>query len=155
MTKPPKYPEIMPLLETSEVEHGIYGTACGTKHCAVGHVAVAFGLAAEPSGDRVDRRSGTLIDTGLGWDLDGCGGLETVAPIGSPMHKFARRFAINLGAEAEAFDQHYAEVGLRALEDVFEQGLLLNGDDRPNRKKTAEAFNAAVRESGYTKVVDR
>ena len=152
----PAWPDKMPLLDETEVEHGTYRTLyenglscheekhaepnyCGTTHCAVGHVAEAFGIDPRPH-------------TPNGWG-QGRAGLSGVAPIGSPMHRFTRRFAKNLGADMYKFDDAYARRGLTALEGVFEEGAFRKGV--PTEAETAAAFNKAVRESGYTKVVDR
>lgn len=151
---PPSYPAVMPILEPKEFKHGIYRNQCGTKFCAVGQVANAFGLSADPDGEEY-RPGGKCVATHKGWDTDRCGGLDTVAPIGSPMHKFARRFAVNLGANAEEFDDVYEYRGLRALESVFEGGCHGVVGGPPTEAETAEAWNKTLRQLRYTTIIDR
>lgn len=150
---PPKYPETMPITTPDEFQHRTYENTCGTQRCAVGWVAHSFGLTAHPEGYEQQGKGLPLVPTNRGWDMDDMGGLQSVAPVGSPMHIFSRCFAKHLGASPEAFDKIYRKRGLRALEDVFEEGLLRAGY-RPTSEETSVAWNKAVRESGYTQVVE-
>lgn len=104
-------------------------TPCGTKCCAVGWVAEAFGVTASPYGS-ADRQ---------GWGEENG---ARVAPVGSPMHKFARKFAKNLGADMPEFDERYKYDGLIALSDLFEDGV--------PEDEAAEAWNKTVKQCGYT-----
>jgi hypothetical protein len=147
--KIPKWPETMPVLETTEFVHGTYeerlhenGTVCGTMHCAVGHLAVAFGMNATPY------RGPTP------WGYH-CGGRYGHAALGTPMQEFAFSFAKHLGANMRRFKREYEFQGLFALECVFESGSFREGRKVPSEAATARAWNAAIKECGYTEVIDR
>lgn len=159
------WPKYMPILETSEFIHGAWESPCKTARCAVGNIAIAFNL--NPTRSIVDyfanyryKNLKTVPKEILrpGWDEDGVGGLNSVASIGSPMHKFAKKFAENMLIVSEftnksfkkhmrEFDLNYQTKGLNALDSLFEFGILA--------KSAADAWNKTIKHFGYSRVLSR
>ncbi len=165
-TKKINWPKAVLKLTAKDFSHGHWQEACGTKFCAVGWVVNQFGLPADPAGEAVvgsyKNKYGKLQPIRhcfpeLAWDGDGLGGSTTVAKPGTPVHEFARTFAKNLGADLELFEAAYANRGLFALSDVFEEGLFVGSQDNwIDEKKAAKAWNKTIADLGYTEetVVD-
>lgn len=154
---PPKvtWPKAMFQLKASDFQRGAWANECHTRMCAVGWVATQFGIHPVPNGWSIslNRR------VARGWAGDGSGGQKDF-PVGSPLHKFARSFAKNLGADSDLFDFCYKNNGLDTLSDLFEFGVSTSSDygdtdvrlpgGPPTQRQTADAWNKAVEECGYT-----
>ena len=156
MNNAKRWPRAMMKLKPSDFHHGSWyrdgdGPDCGSHCCAVGFVAVQFGLTPDPHGVvpiEFDSEGWAIdsVETERGWDMDMRGGAETVAPVGSPMHKFARAFAVNMGARMEIFDEDYPQKGLHALSDAFEG---FDGQRYATERKAASAWAKTLEEFGY------